>query len=120
MKRGQKVRGVRKTVEGSGRERMWRTMKMLKTFTANDLAIAASLPAAPVALAEAIYYVKWLSAAGYLVAVQPHRPGHKGRTVWRLVQNTGPKPPMVLRARLLWDPNLHAVAHVHQPKEQAA
>lgn len=120
MRKGQKVSGVRKTVEASGRERMWRTAKMLRQFTANDLAIAASLPDAPVKLAEAVHYTLWLAKGGYLVAALPPHKGGKGRrTTWRFVRNTGPKPPMVLRTKALWDPNLHAATYVPAPKEAA-
>ena len=80
-----------------------------------------TLPTAPVALGEAVYYVKWLAAAGYLVAVAPPKPdGRKGRTTWRLVKNTGAKPPMILRIRVLFDPNLHAVTYTHQPRKVPA
>lgn len=121
MRKGQKVQRVRATVEASGRERLWRTMKMLKVFTPNDLAVAASLPDAPVALAEAVHYVHWLAKAGYLVAAVPHSHAGRGRrTTWRFVKNTGPKPPMILRTKAVWDPNLHAAAFVPAPREVAA
>jgi hypothetical protein len=120
MKLGQKVRGVRKTVEASGRERMWRTAKILKAFTANDLAIAASLPDAPVKLGEAVHYVNWLARGGYLAVLAPPHKGGKGRrTTYRLVRNTGPKPPMILRTKALWDPNLHQATYVPAPKAAA-
>lgn len=121
MRKGQKVAGVRKTVEASGRERMWRTMKMLKVFTANDIAISASLPDAPVKLAEALHYVNWLGRGGYLVLVAPHSNARTGRRrTWRFVRNTGPKPPMVLRTKALWDPNLHQATYVPAPRGVAA
>lgn len=111
------------TVEqGGGRDRMWRTMKMLKTFTARDLAVAASLPGASVAESEAIHYTQWLAKAGYLVVALPPKLGrasHK-RSTFRLVRNTGPRAPMITRARVVWDPNTNTAAYVHAPRVQEA
>lgn len=116
-----RVDGVPTKAQGGGRDRLWRTMKMLKVFTAHDLIAGASLETAPVKLTEAKYYVKWLAAAGYLVVAQPHSTTGKGRkATWRLVKNTGPQPPMIMRMRALWDPNLQAVAYAPAPREQVA
>lgn len=97
--------------QGDGRDRLWRTMKMLKTFSAQDLAVAASLPDAPVALAEAKDYAKTLSLAGYLATVKPGTP-KGGAAVYRLVKNTGPNPPQIQRRATVWDPNLGRVVWI--------
>lgn len=92
----------------TGRARMWRTMKMLSTFTAQDLAIAASLPGATVALAEARKYAVMLSLAGYLATIKPGTP-RGGLATYRLVKNTGPMAPQIQRRPTLFDPNLGQV-----------
>jgi hypothetical protein len=102
--------------QGSGRDRLWRTMKMLKIFTPLDLAVAASMPRAPVAAGEAEYYVKWLTRAGYLAVARPAVAGKGGRrAAYRFVRNTGPEAPMILRTRCVWDPNLKQPAFVPAP-----
>lgn len=97
-----------RVTQGDGRERLWRTMKMLKTFTAQDLAVAASLPDAPVQPGEAKDYARTLAAAGYLATVKPGTP-QRGQAVYRLVRNTGPLPPQIQRCSAVFDPNLRQV-----------
>lgn len=65
-----RVDGSPAKAEGTGRDRMWRTMKMLKLFTARDLAVAASVDGEPIAEAEAIRYTEWLGRAGYTHALR--------------------------------------------------
>jgi predicted ArsR family transcriptional regulator len=103
------------TRQGSGRDRLWRTMKMLRAFTARDLAVAASLPDAPIALEEAKDYAKTLSAAGYLATVKPGTP-RGGLAVYRLVKNTGPQPPQIQRRNSVYDPNLARVVWIDTPE----
>lgn len=107
-----------KPVRRDGRERMWRTMKMLRTFTPRDLSVAASLPDAPVALEEAKHYARTLSAAGYLTVVRPGTP-HGGLATYRFARNTGPKPPVVAHQRVVVDPNLREVVW-RQPLDEAS
>ena len=96
--------------QGSGRDRLWRTMKMLKVFSAKDLAVAASLADAPVAEAEAHSYVLLLARAGYLRVQAPAKRGRGGRrAVYRLVRNTGPEAPKITRLKAVWDPNLRQI-----------
>jgi hypothetical protein len=86
----------------SGRTRMWRAMRILGTFTARELAAAAHIAEAPVAVAEADYYCKWLCRGGYLR-------GDGKRWTFVPAMNTGPKAPQVLRVKKLYDPNRDAV-----------
>lgn len=90
----------------SGRNRMWNAMRVLRVFTAAELASAASLPEAPVAETEAAYYCRWLAQGGYLVQ---HDDG------WQFIpaKFTGAKAPQILRVKALFDPNLGTV--VYQP-----
>lgn len=89
----------------SGRTRMWNVMQVLKVFTESELVEAASLPDAPIALAEAQTYCLWLTRGGYL----------KSRTGggWRMIpaKYTGAKAPQILRVKKLFDPNLDAVVY---------
>lgn len=93
--------------QGDSQDRMWRSMKMLKKFTAHDLAITASLPGAIVPTITAVSYIKHLVRAYYIRVVEP-RYGSKG-AVYQLVKRTGPKAPMIQRTDWVWDPNLKQV-----------
>lgn len=93
--------------QGDSQDRMWRSMKMLKKFTAHDLAINASLPKAIVPTITAVSYIKHLLKAGYLRVLEP-RYGSKG-AIYQLIKFTGPKAPMVQRTDWVWDPNLKQV-----------
>lgn len=89
----------------SKRDRMWRSMRILKTFGAADLAAATTLPASPISEATARDYAEALCRAGYLRR-------HEGpRAVWTFVaaRYSGPKAPEVRRGRTVWDPNRRAV-----------
>jgi hypothetical protein len=93
---------------GIGREQLWRTAKMLREFTAADLAIHASTEEHAVAEAEAALYARYLARAGYLTVVQPARlGGRKGTTryCFNLDRNTGPKAPVIERPWLVYDQN---------------
>lgn len=87
--------------------RLWQTMRRLRHgFTVAELAFAAGLDQ-PVPRATAGSYVKHLYQAGYLIALGKKRGGQPGS--WRLVEDTGPKPPRILRTKLVWDDNRNAV-----------
>lgn len=94
-------------LQGRNREQMWRTMKMLRTFTPRDLAVAATTEVATVDLGDAKDYIKHLAKAGYLAVVKASNPHRQAE--YRFVKNTGPKPPMVQRVKQVFDPNLNAV-----------
>jgi hypothetical protein len=94
--------------QGLAREQMWRAMKMLQQFTFVDLAVSSSTDAVQVSEVDARDYVKHLLHAGYLTILRPATPTSKA--VHRLTKNTGPKPPMVTRAKVVFDPNLGRIA----------
>jgi hypothetical protein len=98
----------------SGRQRMWRSMGILKDFSVRDLVAAASLPEAPVALAEAEYYCKWLTRGGYLKTS-----GH-GRYFVQPAMRHGPRAPMIQRVRRLLDPNTGEILCETVPVEEKA
>ncbi len=100
--------------QGSGRDHMWRTMKMLRTFTAKDLAISASTKDVRIKENAAVDYIKFLYRAGYLKIAQPHRKGsarvgHKASYMFLPGKNTGPKAPVIQRIKRVYDPNLEQV-----------
>lgn len=96
---------------GDRQDRMWRSMKMLTTFSAQDLAITASLPGKPVSRQVAQHYLRWLLKAGYLAVPVAPKGGRRGRAgLYRLVRNTGPKAPRIQgRVREIVDPNTQQV-----------
>ncbi len=87
----------------TARERAWRVMRTLRTpFACSDVA----------RLSEAsqenlLHYFYTLQKAGYLKAVGARsmspKPGQE--KLYRLVKNTGPKPPLQKDLDLLYDPN---------------
>jgi len=96
--------------QGLAREQMWRTMHLVSSFNARDLAVTASTEAVVVNLVDAKDYLQHLLRAGYLAIKAPSKPGHKPGTgdlaVYRLIKRTGPRPPMVQRMKTVFDPNL--------------
>lgn len=100
-------------LQGQRREHMWRAMKMLPSFTFVDLAVNASTDEMRVTEQDAKDYVKHLFAAGYLSALRPGKPP-RTQGLYRLIKNTGPRPPMVTRAKIVFDPNLGKIAWVEE------
>lgn len=95
-----------------GRDRMWRSMRILKEFSPLDVAVAATLEAAPVAEEEARSYCLYLMRAGYLVEVE------KGRR-YRFLPSayTGPRSPMIRRIKDVVDGNTGEVKWSGDPQE---
>lgn len=102
---------------GLAQEQMWRTLRLLKGDTnARELAAHASTQAVPVAESAARDYLRMLDLAGYLDVTAEGRGVGRGRgkggtglqSRYRLKadRNTGPKPPMVCRTKVIFDPNL--------------
>lgn len=98
----------------SGRQRMWRAMGILKEFSARDLAATASLPEAPVAVGEAVYYCAWLARGRYL------RQAGAGRYVAIEAMRTGARAPLIQRIRRLVDANTGEVMAESAPAEEAS
>lgn len=84
---------------GLGNDHMWRAMKMIGRFTAQELALAASTSDVKVEKTTAKQYIHMLSKAGYLTDL--------GNGVHSLLpsKNTGPKAPMIQRIKHVFDPN---------------
>jgi len=91
--------------QGIGRQNMWRTMRIRKVFTLDDL-VALSSTDHKVSPEEAETYMKFLEKAGYIKNTDgKSRP----KAAYRLIKDTGPKPPMIQRIKRVWDPNLREV-----------
>ena len=115
--------------QGLGQEQMWRTLRLLKGDTnAVELAAHASTAAAPVAENAAAQYLCVLARAGYLDVrrLKPTgKPGTSHAARYRLKANPhghppGPKPPMLCRTRVVFDPNLRAVVWAPTVTEEDA
>jgi hypothetical protein len=89
--------------QGQGRQQMWNAMRILKSFTATDLAFNASTDDHRVAEKEAQTYCAILCKAGYLVGRAEQR--------YMLIEAmwTGPHPPQIQRTKQVYDPNLKRV-----------
>jgi hypothetical protein len=83
---------------------MWTAMRGLVSFTAVDIAAHASTERVRVDAAAAAAYCRALLRAGYLRAVHKAVPGQRP-AVYRLVRNTGPRPPRERRVTGVWDEN---------------
>lgn len=99
-----------RVTQGLPQEQMWRTLRMLQADTnARELAAHASTPAIAVAEAASADYLQVLYHAGYLVRTREGGPAVQARYRLAPSKNTGPRPPMVCRTRVLYDPNLDEV-----------
>ena len=86
----------------TNRERAWKVMRAMITFTVTDIAITADVPVENIR-----HYVQCLACAGYLRKEgKKSIPGRGGfDVIYRLIKNTGPKPPVQKALRFLYDPN---------------
>ena len=117
------TRDGKPVTQGTRREQMWRTMRILGEFTIPDLAINASTEEHPVNEGDVKHYCMYLARAGYLTVVTPGKPGNRPgtgtRQRYRMLKSryTGPQPPMIQRVHQVFDPNLGVVVW---PKDGAA
>jgi hypothetical protein len=91
-------------VQGGGIDNMWRTMRMLAQFSPRDVAAHATTDIVNVSETTAKAYCTALMKAGYLKVVAKAAPPRK-QAVYRLIKNSGPKPPMIQRTKQVFDPN---------------
>jgi hypothetical protein len=93
-----------------GRQQMWNVMRRdVGGFTLKSLSIDATTDTASVSEDAAQRYCRILLEAGVLVVANPDRqPGSRHKIVYRLTGsgNTGPKAPIAVEARGIYDPNL--------------
>jgi len=98
------------------RDRMWRAMKMLGTWTAAELAAATeteTLP--PVGLVTVKTYVARLVAADVVHIVS--RSGPTEAAQYRVLRNIGASAPRILRTHAVFDPNTNTVIGVAEAEE---
>lgn len=107
--------GTRVT-QGLAQEQMWRALRVLRTdINWRELAAHATTPDVPVDPAAAKAYLCALHIAGYVAMVKDGqgkgRPGTGILARYRLKpsMNTGPRPPMICRTKVVYDANLGKV-----------
>lgn len=103
------------TQQGSGNDKLWRSMKVLKEFTYIDLLASANVGGAEIKTTTAKSYLKHLHTAGYLVIKVPGRPNTPARYQLLPSKNTGPRAPMVQRTHQVFDPNLRQIVWRETP-----
>lgn len=91
--------------QGAGVRNLWRSMCMLKQFSALDLSLHSTTPTVTVSLVTAKSYCAMLLATGYLRVVSKAEPARGALAVYRLLRNNGPKAPMIQRVKQVYDPN---------------
>ena len=96
---------------GSPRGNMWRAMQMMQAFSPADVAVHSTTDTVQVSVEDASAWCQTLTRAGYLKVVRKAQPPVKA-TVYRLVANTGPRPPEVRRVAVVIDGNTGRVMHM--------
>ena len=91
--------------QGAGREQMWRAVKVLKDFDCRELAAAASTEPHPVSVEEVKTYARLLARAGYLQLTVRGGSHRAARYRFLRARNTGPREPLVSRAKEVIDSN---------------
>lgn len=102
---------------GQGNEAMWRTLRILGTLSARQLAEHASV-STTVSLWSARSYLKWLARAGYVELLSQGNGDRNAR--YRLFPHrySGPRAPMIQRSAQLYDPNIGKVVFALKSQEQ--
>ncbi len=92
-------------VSHNARYKIWQSMRVQKTFTVAELMATSGAK-----LDNTKLYVKALRRTEFLRVVRPRQSGRKGGdAVYRLIRNTGPKPPRVRENKTVYDANTGAV-----------
>lgn len=108
---------------GLAQEQMWRTLRTLKgDINARELAAHAGTPAVPVAERAAGDYLRNLACAAYLRETKRgHGTGRGGiQSRYQIINDTGPRPPMVCRADAIYDPNLARIVWTRHVTDEDA
>lgn len=87
---------------------MWTAMRQLKSFSPRELSAHATTETTAVTLEMAQDYCRALMGAGYLTVVKKAVPGSR-LAIYRLIKNTGPRPPRAKRVRAVVDDNTETV-----------
>lgn len=86
-------------------ENMWTAMRRLPSFIPTDLAAHATTETVSVTPEEAGRYCRVLLDAGYLRVARRADPSLGREAIYRLVDVTGPRPPLPRRVRAVVDQN---------------
>jgi hypothetical protein len=105
--------------QGMGQEAMWRCLRMLGPTNARQLAGHCAAAGIDVTFHTARTYITALKKAGYLQVIKPAGRSRGQLEVIGLIprMNTGPRPPMIQRVGVVYDPNLNKVMHADEPEE---
>lgn len=98
------------SAQGRVQQNMWNVMRRQRDgWTASELSVLSTTDEVAVNRSTALAYSTRLHQADMLVVVDAGCPGRERR--WRLKgsADTGPKPPMVLRSKLVFDQNLSKI-----------
>lgn len=118
------TRDGRPVKAGLKQEQMWRVMRMLRGADINyrELAAHASTPEIQVDPTAANSYLQDLFGAKYLQRTAEGKGRGRGGVParYRLVSDTGPKPPMVTRVNGIFDPNLGQLIWIEPISEETA
>jgi hypothetical protein len=96
---------------------MWRAMKVRRSFDAAQLAADATQGDITCTVGTAKSYLAQLKRAGYLAVERESVPGRLAR--YRLIRDTGPLPPAVTRAKVVFDRNTGELMPVQTAQEVA-
>lgn len=92
--------------QGLAQQNMWNVMRRERDgWTAADLSVLASTDEVSVTRNTALAYCTRLEQAGILVVADKGGPGRPRRWWLKGSANTGPKPPMILRSKMVYDQN---------------
>jgi len=99
-----------RVTQGFAQEAMWRTLRLVKDDTnARELAAHAGTETIPVVEVSAKDYLQALLRAGYLIRTREGKGRGNGGIPARYrlnpARNTGPRPPMICRTKVVYDPN---------------
>lgn len=94
---------------------MWRAMKVRKVFDAAEIAADATQGGMTCPIGTVKSYLKALMRSGYLRVEMKSKPGTLARL--RLINDTGPLPPAVTRAKVVFDRNTGKLAVVDTAQE---
>ncbi|WP_417691521.1 hypothetical protein [Roseibium sp.] len=106
--------------QGLGQVQLWNAMRCLNAFDTRELTLAANTPQVEVRIETARTYVFHLENAGYLQVLRAGK-GTIG-SIWRLKpgMNTGPRPPKILRSKMVYDSNRQQIMGTPVAVEVAA
>ncbi|SMH36027.1 hypothetical protein [Maritimibacter sp. HL-12] len=98
-------------LKGDAQTNMWRTARRMREFTPVDLTAWASVPGAEVDLQAARAFCAILLRGGYVRVVRKAKSG-VNEAIYRLINDTGPRPPVEKRVRAIYDANEERLVHV--------